>query len=341
MVFDHGVDCICAGVAPLIFARVAQIGDNFIAKFFFMSIYQTFYLMTLEHYYKGILTMPMINGVSDGAIWICCACMYSAYKGNNFWTQPVYDAQWMGLDGVEWITLGQALILATSFGTHLIGLNTIYGLYKSRNTPTPTQNFPIEFWTLMKDWSVYYVWTAVWLVFAYQGNDPIVIKNPPVVNPENAAFYRDQLDYGQAYHTIHYLLYMFVIVYQCHNIMGNQICKQRYQPYGNLMKSVLFTMCTIMVIGYFRDGDVNFKMCVTLICGVVAVFLGQFIVSVIGEITTILGIEVFVTKQEQEARRQRLQLKQQAAALKQKKGPSSIYSASTNGTKVTSFSEET
>jgi hypothetical protein len=133
---------------------------------------------------------------------------------------------------------------------------------------------------------------------------------------------------------------MFVIVYQCHTIMANQICKQRYQPYGVLMKFVLVSMGTIMLISYFRDGDVNFKMCVTLICGVVAVFLGQFIVTVIGEITTILGIEVFVTKEAQQARLEKLKLKQQAAALKQKKGPSSIYSASTNGTKVTSYSEE-
>ena len=80
-------------------------------------------------------------------------------------------------------------------------------------------------------------------------------------------------------------------------------------------------------------------MCVTLICGVVAVFLGQFIITVIGEITSILGIEVFVTKQEQEARRQRAKLKEEAAALKHKKkfGPPSLYS---NGTRNTSFSEE-
>jgi len=104
------------------------------------------------------------------------------------------------------------------------------------------------------------------------------------------------------------------------------------------MKFVLGAMCTISVISYFRDGDVNFKMCVTLICGVVAVFLGQFIISVIGEITTILDIEVFTTKQEREARQKRLQLKAQAAALKnKKKGPPSIYSKKSGNT---SFSEE-
>lgn len=76
-------------------------------------------------------------------------------------------------------------------------------------------------------------------------------------------------------------------------------------------------------------------MCVTLICGVVAVFLGQFIISTIGEITAILGIEVFVTKQVQEARRQKAMLK---AEIKNKKGTSSIYSLETRGT---SQSEET
>jgi len=39
MVFDHGVDCFAAGIQPLIFSRVIQVGDNLIAKIFFASIY--------------------------------------------------------------------------------------------------------------------------------------------------------------------------------------------------------------------------------------------------------------------------------------------------------------
>lgn len=67
------------------------------------------------------------------------------------------------------------------------------------------------------------------------------------------------------------------------------------------------------------SGDVNFKLCITLLCGVTTVFQWQFILSIIGEITTILGIEVFTTKQEQQRRNLKAKLKAQAAELKKKK----------------------
>jgi len=63
------------------------------------------------------------------------------------------------------------------------------------------------------------------------------------------------------------------------------------------------------------SGDVNFKLAITALTAITAVVQWQFILSIIGEITTILGIEVFVTKQTQQ-RRNKLQA--QAALLKKK-----------------------
>jgi len=138
MVFDHGVDCFAAGIQPLIFARIMQVGDNFIAKIFFMSIFQTFHLMTLEHYYKGILVMPPINGVSDGCLWITSLSLYTAYVGNNYFATPVYDISHLGIDGVEMLTWGQCLALLVSGLTFILGLQTMYGIYMSKYKPTPT-----------------------------------------------------------------------------------------------------------------------------------------------------------------------------------------------------------
>ena len=67
------------------------------------------------------------------------------------------------------------------------------------------------------------------------------------------------------------------------------------------------------------SGDVNFKMCVTLLCGVVAVFLAQFIVTVIGEFCSILEIEVFTTKEEVAKRIEREKLKQELRDRTKKK----------------------
>lgn len=158
------------------------------------------------------------------------------------------------------------------------------------------------------------------------GRDPIRIAEPTPVNNESARHMQDQYDYGQAFHSVHYLLFLFVVVYQSLNVMTKQLCKSKFEPYSNPIKILFAAMGVMMAIGYFRNGDVNFKMSVTMICGVFAVHLGQFIVTVIGELTTILDIEVFTTKQEVEKRRERERLKQQV----KQKGVSSIFSANSN-----------
>ena len=50
-------------------------------------------------------------------------------------------------------------------------------------------------------------------MFQYQGNDPIKVKNPTIVTQESARIDHDALDYGQAYQTVHSLLYVFMIVH--------------------------------------------------------------------------------------------------------------------------------
>lgn len=172
-------------------------------------------------------------------------------------------------------------------------------------------------------YSSYWIWTAIWLLFGTMGRDPITIKNPIVVNNESGRLAQDEQDYGQAYHTIHYMLFMFVVVYQSLQIMLAQVTKRQYQPYNALMCFLYLSMITIMLLSFLRDGDVNFKMCITLLCGIVAVVLSQFIISVIGEMTAILGIELFTTKQVVEMRKQKQKLKDQ---LNNKSGGQSVYS---------------
>ena len=50
------------------------------------------------------------------------------------------------------------------------------------------------------------------------------------------------------------------------------------------------------------SGDIKPKICVAILTGVTAVTQWSFILRIVDEITTILGIEVFVTKQEQAKR---------------------------------------
>jgi ethanolaminephosphotransferase len=125
MVFDHGVDCFAAGLSPIIFARILQIGDNFIAKIFFMTHYQAFYFVSLEHYYLGVLRLPPINGVQDGSIIVLFLSLYITYAGNNVFATPTgYDARWLQMAGVTDLTIGQALALFISAAVTLLQLSS-------------------------------------------------------------------------------------------------------------------------------------------------------------------------------------------------------------------------
>jgi len=99
---------------------------------------------------------------------------------------------------------------------------------------------------------------------------------------------------------IHYALYITVIVAQTISIQFHHVTKSKFNPWTKILLFSLLSMTCACVAGWLRDGDVNFKLWSTLLLGVMSVSLWQFILSIIGEMTNILGIEVFVTKQEQQ-----------------------------------------
>ena len=125
MVFDHGVDCIAAGLQPMIFARVIQVGDNLIAKLLLVFTCMVFHFVTIEHYYVGELILPAINGVSDGAVGIFLLCMYTAYVGNNWWATLICDGRWLNINGVEDLTLGQTMGFFVCLVNFLITLRSV------------------------------------------------------------------------------------------------------------------------------------------------------------------------------------------------------------------------
>lgn len=106
MVFDHGVDALCAGILPLVFSRIINVGDNLIAKIFFCTVYQAFHFVTLEHYYLGQMILPEINGIADGCLVVTPLCLITAYTGNNYWATPICDGRWLNIEGVDDLCLG-------------------------------------------------------------------------------------------------------------------------------------------------------------------------------------------------------------------------------------------
>ena len=91
LIFDHGCDCFAAGIQPMIFMRLIQVGNNLTAYVFMIGLYSAFHFTTLEEYYTGTLYLGPCNGVSDGSFVIVVASFITGIVGNNFWATPIYE----------------------------------------------------------------------------------------------------------------------------------------------------------------------------------------------------------------------------------------------------------
>ncbi len=90
-------------------------------------------------------------------------------------------------------------------------------------------------------------------MFTYQGRDPIKIPNPTEVTNETASQDNDSREIGQAFHTVHYLLYVFVIVHQTMSIQLSHCTKSKYDPWGRLITFLIAAMLIIQLISILRE----------------------------------------------------------------------------------------
>ncbi len=82
-------------------------------------------------------------------------------------------------------------------------------------------------------------------MFNYQGNDPIKIQNPIEVTNESARIDHDSQDFGQVFQTVHFLLYMSVIVHQTIQVQLSHVTKSKYDAWGKLF---LFNIAAILFV---------------------------------------------------------------------------------------------
>jgi uncharacterized membrane protein len=104
--------------------------------------------------------------------------------------------------------------------------------------------------------------------------------------------------------TVHQFLFMFVVIRQSLKVMVCQVCSSEYKAYNGFLKFSVLYLVSLFFVCYVKKGDVNFKMLVTLLTGIVLMLLCTYIVTIFAEFTSILGIEVFNTKETVLARKQ-------------------------------------
>ena len=91
MLFDHGCDSIAVGVQGTITAKLLGCGDNWVGFLPIVACNSTFFFAMVEEYYKGILVLPLGNGISDGSIVQFWFFISLGIWGNKWATVPILN----------------------------------------------------------------------------------------------------------------------------------------------------------------------------------------------------------------------------------------------------------
>lgn len=83
--FDHGCDALACAFESLAFGSTAMCGRS--AFWFWLISAVPFYLATWEHFYTNTLTLPAVNGPTEGLMLIYVGHFFTAIVGAQWWAQ--------------------------------------------------------------------------------------------------------------------------------------------------------------------------------------------------------------------------------------------------------------
>jgi ethanolaminephosphotransferase len=90
LLFDHGCDSNITYVSILTFCHIFQLGGTIYMLMMIVAVTAGFYFATLEEYYVGGLFLPIINGVSDGAILLVAMSFFGGFVGWEWWAESAF-----------------------------------------------------------------------------------------------------------------------------------------------------------------------------------------------------------------------------------------------------------
>ncbi|TMW65115.1 hypothetical protein Poli38472_009282 [Pythium oligandrum] len=87
LLFDHGCDALNVSVGTMTMASVIQLGTTWKTLVFVLSAHTVFICATWEEYYSGLLSLPIINGPTEGILIGVFLKLVTASIGPSFWLE--------------------------------------------------------------------------------------------------------------------------------------------------------------------------------------------------------------------------------------------------------------
>eukprot|EP01016_Furgasonia_blochmanni_P055199 TRINITY_DN9196_c0_g2_i8.p1 TRINITY_DN9196_c0_g2~~TRINITY_DN9196_c0_g2_i8.p1 ORF type:complete len:378 (-),score=41.26 TRINITY_DN9196_c0_g2_i8:231-1364(-) len=90
LLFDHGADALTVNIIGFSFMQVIQLGKTWrtITSYAIASV--PFFLATWEEYYTGGLFLPIINGASEGNLFVGILLIFTGFTGSLWWKEKSF-----------------------------------------------------------------------------------------------------------------------------------------------------------------------------------------------------------------------------------------------------------
>jgi len=88
LLFDHGCDAFNSTLGAINQACVIQAGTTWKALALWQIVTLPFFFTTLEELYTGELVLPVVNGPTEGILFLCLTKLWTAYVGADWWERP-------------------------------------------------------------------------------------------------------------------------------------------------------------------------------------------------------------------------------------------------------------
>lgn len=91
----------------------------------------------------------------------------------------------------------------------------------------------------------------------------------------------------------HMFLYTFVLVHQTISVQVCHVTLDRFSPFTRIFMMVAMSILLIFQISYFKGGEIDTKLAMTILLGMTFVCQWHFILNIVYEMSSILDIAVF------------------------------------------------
>jgi len=123
LLFDHGCDAMNTFVSGLTLFTVLQFGNGINSIIGYIITFGAFFLATWEEYYTETLELPMFNGANEGLVGVALFFIISGIFGTQIWTKEVFA----GIKANELVVIGFAIM----------AIVTLLGNFKNVKTKAP------------------------------------------------------------------------------------------------------------------------------------------------------------------------------------------------------------